>query len=83
MPTDTDVIQALADATCAQVEWWNETGDSTGAAAMYQSVTAGNISLGRGYSGAGSATGAAQIISARAVQILRAAALLGHEPRIC
>ena len=30
MPTDTTVITALRDATCAQVEWWQATQDEVG-----------------------------------------------------
>lgn len=30
MPTDSLVLQAFADATCAQVEWWAAVGDTIG-----------------------------------------------------
>ena len=33
MPTDLVAIAALRDAVCAQVAWWNETGDTTGSGA--------------------------------------------------
>ncbi|MFB7908115.1 hypothetical protein ACFC1T_16920 [Kitasatospora sp. NPDC056076] len=32
MPTDQPVLDAFANATCAQVEWWQGVGDMTGAA---------------------------------------------------
>ncbi|MFD8151742.1 hypothetical protein ACFV28_13455 [Streptomyces sp. NPDC059720] len=46
MPTDPDILRALADATCAQVEWQQETGDTgTGAAGRWDSVSIGPVSL--------------------------------------
>lgn len=47
MPTDPAVVQALADATCAQVEYQLATGDDgTGAAGRWGSVSIGPVSLG-------------------------------------
>ncbi|MCX4824243.1 hypothetical protein OG883_31180 [Streptomyces sp. NBC_01142] len=47
MPTDTKVIQALADAACAQVEYQLATGDDgTGAAGRWGTVSIGPVSLG-------------------------------------
>lgn len=48
MPTDLDVIAAFAEAVCAIVEWWEETGDPVGADGGWQSATAGPVSLTRG-----------------------------------
>ncbi|MGW2130454.1 hypothetical protein [Streptomyces coelicoflavus] len=46
MPTDPTVVQALADATCAQVEYWQESGDDgTGGMGRWGSVTLGPASL--------------------------------------
>ncbi|MFA3843234.1 hypothetical protein [Streptomyces aureus] len=46
MPTDPDVAAALADATCAQVEYQQATGnDGTGAAGRWDSVSIGPASL--------------------------------------
>lgn len=46
MPTDPDVVQALADATCAQVEYQQAAGDDgTGAAGRWDSVSIGAVSL--------------------------------------
>jgi hypothetical protein len=46
MPTEVDVIDALRDATCAQVEYQQETGDTgTGAAGRWDSVSLGPVSL--------------------------------------
>jgi hypothetical protein len=47
MPTDPAIVQALADATCAQVEYQLATGDDgTGAAGRWGSVSIGPVSLG-------------------------------------
>ncbi|MCZ9348548.1 hypothetical protein NGM36_01785 [Streptomyces mutabilis] len=47
MPTDPAVVQALADATCAVVEYREESGDTgTGAADRWGSVSLGPVSLG-------------------------------------
>ncbi|MGI5350213.1 hypothetical protein ACQEU8_36580 [Streptomyces sp. CA-250714] len=46
MPTHPDTVQALADATCAQVEYQLATGDDgTGAAGRWDSVSIGPVSL--------------------------------------
>ncbi|MCX5362880.1 hypothetical protein OG864_29720 [Streptomyces sp. NBC_00124] len=46
MPTEADVIDALRDAVCAQVEYQQETGDTgTGAAGRWDSVSLGPVAL--------------------------------------
>ncbi|MGW4648044.1 hypothetical protein [Kitasatospora sp. NPDC004289] len=48
MPTDPLVIAAFRDATCAQVQWRDEVGDTTGAAGVgWGSVEIGSVRLGR------------------------------------
>ncbi|GAA3956715.1 hypothetical protein GCM10022384_07290 [Streptomyces marokkonensis] len=48
MPTDLDVAAAIGRAVCAQVAWWDEIGDHTGAAgAGYGNVSIGSVALGR------------------------------------
>ena len=48
LPTDALVAAAFRDAVCAQVQWWGEVGDSTGAAgAGWGSVEIGSVRLGR------------------------------------
>jgi hypothetical protein len=76
MPTDLAHIAALRDATCAQVEWFDETGDSSGAATLIQSQTVGNVSFSRGYTGRGSVTGPSQRYAPDALNYLRLAGLL-------
>lgn len=48
LPSNTTVLAAFRDATCAQAEWWEEVGDSTGAAgAGYGTVEIGTVRLSR------------------------------------
>lgn len=48
LPTNTIVAGAFRDAVCAQVAWWDEVGDSTGAAGVgWGSVEIGSVKLGR------------------------------------
>jgi hypothetical protein len=48
MPTKPELREALAEAVCVQVDWWDEVGDSTGAMGIgWGSVSAGPVSLGR------------------------------------
>lgn len=46
-PSDPKVKKAIADATCAIVEWWGETGDALGTDGNWTSASAGNVSLSR------------------------------------
>jgi hypothetical protein len=72
--TDAAVSDALARATCAQVEWWIETGDSTGASSQYSQVSIGSVNLSRGSNGG--QTGPAPREAPQAVTILWTAGLL-------
>ncbi|MFF9284865.1 head-tail connector protein [Streptomyces griseosporeus] len=75
MPTETDVRDALRDATCAQVEYQQATGDDgTGAAGRWDSVSLGPVSL-SGRRGASTATGGVDL-GPRAEGALRAVGLL-------
>ena len=48
LPSDTEVAEAFSDAVCAQVQWWDELGDSIGAAgAGWGSVQIGRMQLAR------------------------------------
>lgn len=48
MPTNALVLQAFADATCAQAEWGDEVGDTTGAAGVgWGTVKLGSAQLSR------------------------------------
>lgn len=45
LPTDAGVAAAFAEAVCAIVQWWDETGDPVGADGGWDSVSAGPVSL--------------------------------------
>jgi hypothetical protein len=57
LPTDPEVAAAMRDAVCAQVVWWDETGDEQGAADRYTSVSIGSVTLARGGSAAAAGSG--------------------------
>ncbi|MEU7046042.1 hypothetical protein AB0A77_34000 [Streptomyces varsoviensis] len=74
-PTDPTITAALADATCAQVEYWLATGDDgTGAAGHWDSVSIGPVSL-SGRTRAPSAAGGGVELAPRAERALRRAGL--------
>lgn len=77
LPTDPAVKEALRDATCAYVAYWEETGDPTGADAMQGPVKILSVQLGgTATGGASSRTPADVRRSDEAVQILRNAGLI-------
>lgn len=76
LPTDSDVADALADATCAQVEWWLESGDEHGSATAWDQVSIGSVSLGRGGSSGGGGGASTPVVAPRAAQRLQLAGLL-------
>lgn len=47
LPSDPRQKRAIADATCAIVEWWMETGDPLGTDGNWTSASAGNVSVSR------------------------------------
>lgn len=76
-PTDLIITDALRDATCAYVEYWQETDDVTGAGAIEGPVKIGSVSLGgTAVGGASSRTVADTRRSDEAVTILRNAGLI-------
>lgn len=52
-PTNPDMAATLRDATCAQVEYWIETGDEMAAMSTLSSVAIGSVRLGTGQQGGG------------------------------
>lgn len=83
LPVDLDVAEAFRDAVCAIVQYWDETGDTSGsgAAAEWQSASIGSASYTRGYSKEGSAAGTNRLPQT-AVDILSAANLRVVNPII-
>ena len=80
-PTDLDITEALRDATCAQASWFDETGDVSGAAGRFNSLSLGSFSASGGGTGSGSNTSAAESrLSPEAVQILQNAGLTNQAP---
>lgn len=77
-PTDPDVTDAFRDATCAQVAWFEETDDPTGAGSQDGTFTIGSVSIGaRGRStGNGAPDAASSRISPEAVEVLTNAGLI-------
>lgn len=80
MPTDALVAEALAEATCAQVEWWDEIGDErgTGAVGALAGAQIGTVKL---PASSGSGGGLAEY-AAGAVAALERAGLVGGGPKI-
>lgn len=60
-------LEAAKLATCAQVEFWRETGDDTGASGAFSSLSIGAFSISRG----GGSSGAPNLeLAPRAYQVL-------------
>lgn len=80
LPTDTDVAEALKEATCAQADYQQTTGDpySTGAAGQWASVGIGSVSLAKGQVKGGGTV--VSTYSSEAEGILQRAGLIPHEP---
>jgi hypothetical protein len=78
MPTDPDVAAAIGRAVCAQVAWWDEIGDSRGAAGVgYGSVAIGSVNLGRSVTSVSGDDSAARQIAPQVADELRAPTLNG------
>jgi hypothetical protein len=72
LPLDPQVRVALRDATCAVVEWWQDTGDTTGAGAQFTESQIGTLRLKR--------TNPPPDLPPAAARILTTAGLLAHAP---
>lgn len=77
-PSDTEVADAFRDATCAQVAYWHETEDPTGAVSQEGTFSIGSVSIGaRGRtSGNGAPDEQTSRIASEAVEILTNAGLI-------
>lgn len=76
MPTHPDVKAAIGRAVCAQVAWWDDVGDSRGAAGVgYGSVSIGSVNLGRSVTSVSGADSAARQIAPQVWDELQDAAL--------
>ncbi len=73
LPADADVAEAIGRAVCAQVAWWGEVGDSTGAAGVgYGSVSIGSVNLGRSVTSVSGDDSAARQLAPQVLDELRA-----------
>lgn len=70
-PSNTLVQEAFAAAVCAQVQWWDETGDELGAAGRYVSVKLGTLALSRASSSGGSVPESGREVAETALEALR------------
>jgi hypothetical protein len=77
-PTDADVSEAFKNATCAQMAWWDDTDDVTGAVSQEGTVSIGSVSIGARGRTAGNGAPAAQAsrIAPEAIDILTEAGLI-------
>ncbi|GAA3730123.1 hypothetical protein GCM10022239_03410 [Leifsonia bigeumensis] len=77
-PTDADVTELFKDATCAQVAYWEETEDPTGAVSQEGTFSIGSVSIGaRGRSSGNGAPDEQQSrVAPEAVEILTTAGLI-------
>jgi hypothetical protein len=82
LPTDADVAAALRDAVCAQVEWWDEVGDTTGTGAggAWSDVTIGKVKLTAGTSASAGTPPGRMRIAPSAIEILQTAGLMPISP---
>lgn len=72
MPTHATVRAALRDAVCAQVEWWGEVGDSTGAAGVgWGAVSIGSASLSRSVTSVKGTDSPARQLAPKAIAALK------------
>ncbi|MGW8719680.1 hypothetical protein ACWGNR_10265 [Streptomyces althioticus] len=79
LPSDEDVAEAISRAVCAQVAWWGEVGDSTGAAGVgYGSVAIGSVNLGRSVTSVSGDDSAARQLAPQVLDELRAPHLSGR-----
>jgi hypothetical protein len=76
-PTDATIADAFKEATCAQMAWWDDTDDVSGAGSQEGTVSIGSISLGASgrTAGNGAPAAAASRIAPEAIAILRIAGM--------
>lgn len=77
-PADSDVADAFKEATCAQVAWWDDTDDVTGAGSQDGTFSIGSVTIGaRGRStGNGAPDAGESRIAPEAISILHNAGLI-------
>ncbi|WP_151480627.1 hypothetical protein [Streptomyces albicerus] len=81
LPTDADVIKAFSDATCAQVEYWEEEGeesDVSGRTAEEVALGSARIKYGARSSASSGAGGGQPVVAPRVWRSLTAPKLAGY-----
>lgn len=72
LPTNALVTAAFTNAVCAQAAWWDQLGDSTGAAAAgWGSVQIGSVQLGRSVTAVSAADSPARQIAPEVWDVLQ------------
>lgn len=71
MPTNALVLAAFRDAVAAQVQWWDELGDSIGAAGVWGSVKLGSAQLSRSATSVSGQAAPAREIAPKAMDALQ------------
>lgn len=70
-PSNAVVLAAFSDAVCAQAQWWDELGDSTGAAGVgWGTVSLGSAQLSRSVTATSGAASSAREIAPKAMDAL-------------
>lgn len=83
LPTESLIVAAFNDATCAQASYFLETGDVSGAAGRFNTLSLGSFSASGGTAGSvTNQTSAVQRYAPEAVEILLNAGLIGRAPRL-
>ncbi|UUU21717.1 hypothetical protein [Streptomyces sp. DSM 40750] len=71
-PSNATVRQAFEDAACAQAQWWDELGDSIGAAGVgWGTVKLGSAQMSRSVTATSGASSAAREIAPKAMDALQ------------
>lgn len=82
LPTDPLIVEAFKDAACAQAVYFSETGDISGAAGRFNTLSLGSFSASGGTAGSvNNQTASVQRFAPEAIQILANAGLIGQAPR--
>ena len=82
LPTDPVIAAAFKDAACAQAKYFLDTGDITGAAGRFNTISLGSFSVSGGTAGSvNNQTAAVQRFAPQATQILANAGLIAQPPR--
>lgn len=80
MPTDTEVADALREATLEQISWWLDNGDDEGTGIAVSSASIGSVALTKASGAGGGGFGPDGELGEQAWLALSNAGLTGQEP---